>query len=138
MQIDVIHGFLSRSYWSPGIRRDLVEKAIANSLVLGVFEDATGAQVAFARVITDQATFAYLCDVFVVEGHRGRGLSKEMMAALLADERLSTVRHWVLLTRDAHSLYAGFGFEPGDPGRMMRLARPKESWQDPRLLNPEG
>ena len=94
MQMDVIHGYLSRSYWSPNIRRDIVDEAIRNSLVLGAFESGTGVQVGFARVITDFATFAYVCDVFVLEAHRGRGLSKRMMAFLLDHPRLQTLRRW--------------------------------------------
>ncbi len=130
MQIDVIHGYLRRSYWSPGIRREIVDRAIAGSIVLGVFERTTDAQVAFARVISDCATFAYLCDVFVLEAHRGRGLSKRMMAALLADERFRTVRRWCLATADAHGLYRQFGFGPVPDGRWMELRPPTSAWAE--------
>lgn len=131
MQLDVIHGYLATSYWSPGIRRELVAEAIRNSLVLGVFDRASGAQVAFARVVTDYATFAYLCDVFVLEGHRGRGLSKRMVEHLIADPRLQTLRRWCLATRDAHDLYRRYGFEDAPPGRWMDRRSPAPAWQDP-------
>ncbi len=130
MQIEVIHAFLSTSYWSPGIRRDVVETAIRNSLVIGAFDSATGRQVGFARVITDSATFAHLCDVFVLESHRGRGISKRMVRALLADSRLQTLRRWCLATRDAHDVYRPFGFAPVTPDRWMEKRMPPEGWQE--------
>jgi GNAT superfamily N-acetyltransferase len=130
MQLDVIHGYLATSYWSPGIRRELVAEAIRNSLVLGVFERASGAQVAFARVVTDYATFAYLCDVFVLESHRGRGLSKRMVEHLLAHPRLQTLRRWCLATRDAHELYRRYGFEDAPAGRWMDRRSAAAAWQD--------
>jgi GNAT superfamily N-acetyltransferase len=106
-----------------------VENAIRNSLVLGAFDSTSGAQVAFARVITDQSTFAYLCDVFVLEEHRGRGLSKRMVRHLLDDPRLQTVRRWCLATRDAHDLYRMFGFEQVDAGRWMERRSPPAVWK---------
>ena len=130
MQMDVIHGFLSGSYWSPGIRRDIVERAVQQSLVIGAFEQSTGRQVAFARVITDFATFAYLCDVFVLEPHRGRGVSKRMMEILLNDPRLQTLRRWCLATKDAHGLYRQFGFEEVSAGRWMERKSAAEVWQN--------
>ncbi len=129
MQVEVIHGFLARSYWSPSIRREIVEEAIRNSLVLGAFEAASGGQVAFARVITDFATFAYLCDVFVLEEHRGRGLSKRLVAELLAHPRLQTLRRWCLTTKDAHGLYRQFGFEPVPVDRWMERKLGPGRWQ---------
>lgn len=131
MQLDVIHGFLSKCYWSPRIRRDLVEAGIRNSVVIGVIDRATGSQVAFARVITDSATFAYLCDLFVIEGHRGRGLSKRIIETLLADPRMRTVRRWSLATRDAQDLYKRYGFETDTAGRWMDRRSPVAVWQDP-------
>lgn len=121
--MDVIHGFLTASYWSPGIPRALVERAVRNSVCFGVYEE--GRQVGFARVITDQATFAYLADVFILESHRGRGLAKALMSAIVADPRLQGLRRWVLATRDAHKLYERYGFTPlAKPQRFMELHQP--------------
>jgi len=121
--MDVIHGFLTASYWSPGISRALVERAVRNSVCFGVYEQ--GRQLGFARVITDQATFAYLADVFILEAHRGRGLAKALMSAIVADPRLQGLRRWVLATRDAHGLYERYGFTPlAKPQRFMELHQP--------------
>src|SRR5690349_25046692 len=83
LDIDAIHAYLTRSYWSPGIPREIVERAARNSLCFGLYETSSGAQVGFTRVVTDNATFAYLCDVYVLEEHRGRGLGKAMMRAFM-------------------------------------------------------
>lgn len=104
-----VHAYLARSYWSPGIARALVEKAMANSLCVGVYQD--GAQVGFARVVTDRATFAHLADVYVLEDHQGRGLASAMVAHLHAHRDLQNLRRWTLNTRDAHSLYERHGWE---------------------------
>lgn len=118
-----IHAFLAQSYWSHGIPRAVVERAIAGSLCFGVLAD--GAQVGFARVVTDRATFAYLADVYVLEAHRGRGLAKRLMEAVLAHPELQGLRRMMLATRDAHSLYAQFGFVPlSAPDRLMEVLRP--------------
>ena len=123
LDMDVIHGFLTASYWSPGISRELVERAVRNSLCFGVYEGER--QVGFARVVTDQATFAYLADVFVLESHRGQGLSKALMSAIVADPRLRGLRRWLLATRDAHKLYERYGFTPlAKPQRFMELHNP--------------
>jgi len=107
---DVVYGFLSRSYWAKGIPRPVLERAIANSLCFSVFDG--DAQVGFARVATDRATFAYLADVFVLPSHRGRGLSKLLMETIVAHPDLQGLRRWVLVTQDAHGLYARYGFKP--------------------------
>jgi GNAT superfamily N-acetyltransferase len=125
-RIDVatVHRFLSQeSYWANGIGREVVERSIAHSLPFGAFDGDK--MVGFARVITDRATFAYVADVFVLPSHRGRGVSKAIMAAIAAHPELQRLRRWHLVTRDAHALYAQFGFEPLDaPERhMMRLRR---------------
>ncbi|HRE13523.1 MAG TPA: GNAT family N-acetyltransferase [Usitatibacteraceae bacterium] len=119
LDIDTIHGYLNgESYWARGIPRDRVEKAIANSLCFGGYEG--GRQVAFARVISDLATFANLVDVFVLESHRGRGHGKAMMAAILAHPDLQGLRRFTLATSDAHGLYAAFGFKaPARPQSAM-------------------
>jgi N-acetylglutamate synthase-like GNAT family acetyltransferase len=109
MDVAVIHAFLSQCYWAKGIPREIVERSIANSLCFGAFAD--GSQVGFARVVTDFATFAYLADVFVLESHRGLGIGRHLMEAITAHPELQGLRRWHLVTRDAHGLYAQFGFE---------------------------
>lgn len=118
IDIAAVHAFLTQSYWSPGIPRGVVERAIENSLCFGVYFGAQ--QVGFARVITDKATFAYLADVFIIESHRGKGLSKWLMEFVTAHEELQGLRRFLLATKDAHALYAKFGFEAlGNPSRIM-------------------
>lgn len=129
VQINVVHGFLSTCYWSPGIRREVVEKAIANSIVCGAYSAETGEQVGFARAVTDRASFAWLCDVFVLEPHTGKGLATGMVNALGAHPELQTLRRWLLATRDAHEVYARIGFLPVEFGRFMERRLPVEAWQ---------
>lgn len=107
---EIVHRFLSQSYWSQGISRDVLERAIANSLCFSLLDGDD--QIGFARVVTDRATFAYLADVFVLPTHRGRGLSKLLMETIIAHPDLQGLRRWVLVTRDAHGLYARYGFTP--------------------------
>lgn len=109
MNLPLIHGVISTSYWAKGIPLETMRRAIHNSLCFGVFE-AAGAQVGFARVVTDSATFAYLSDVFIVEGHRGKGLSKWLVEAIVAHPQLQGLRRFALATQDAHGLYEQFGF----------------------------
>ena len=111
MDIEVIHGYLSRSYWANNIPLSTVQKALDNSLCFGVFTDA-GQQVGFARMITDLATFAYLADVFILEDHRGKGLSKWLMEVIFQHPDLTGLRRIALATSDAHGLYQQFGFTP--------------------------
>ena len=123
MDVDAIHAFLSHSYWSPGVPRVVVERAIENSLCFGLFHQAS--QVGFARVVTDKATFAYLADVYILDAHRGRGLSKWLMEVITRHEDLQGLRRFVLATRDAHGLYRQFGFTPlTNPSVMMEILRP--------------
>lgn len=129
MDLDVIHGYLSRSYWSEGIRRDVVAASLKSSIVAGAFEAAAG-QVGFARVVTDRATFAWLCDVFVLEEHRGHGLSKHMVQALISHPELQTLRRWCLATRDAQGLYERFGFAEVPAGRWYEMRLPAEQWKE--------
>ncbi len=124
IDVDVVHTYLcNESYWAAGISRDVVERSIAHSMPFGAFDGE--AMIGFARVITDRATYAYLADVFVLPSHRGRGVSKQLMATILAHPELQGLRRWSLITRDAHGLYAQFGFEPLDaPDRhMMKRAK---------------
>jgi GNAT superfamily N-acetyltransferase len=115
-----IHGFLAQSYWSPGIPRSVVERAIANSLCFAIFHE--NKQIGFARVITDKATFAFLADVYVLPEHRGKGLSKALMKEVMEHPDLQGLRRILLATRDAHTLYEKFGFKPlAAPDRMMEI-----------------
>jgi GNAT superfamily N-acetyltransferase len=120
LDVALIHRFLSsEAYWSRDIPRDTVLRAIDGSLCFGGYVDSVG-QVAFARVITDGATFAYLADVFVLEDQRGKGYSKQLMQAVMAHPRLQGLRRFMLATWDAHGLYAQFGFQPAArPDRLM-------------------
>jgi N-acetylglutamate synthase-like GNAT family acetyltransferase len=112
LEVDVIHKFLTQSYWAAGIPRETVVRAIENSLCFGVYDGAD--QVGFARVISDFATYAYIADVFILEPYRERGLGKELMASIMAHVDLQGLRRWSLGTRDAHGLYAQFGFRTVD------------------------
>lgn len=123
MNIQFIHRFLSNSYWAKGIPVETVQKAVEGSLAFGVFKGDE--QAGFARVVTDGATFAYLADVFIDEAHRGLGLSKYLMEAVMAHPQLQGLRRFVLITRDAHGLYEQFGFTPiPNPGLWMQVHRP--------------
>ncbi len=127
--LDAIHGMLAGTYWSPNIRREVVAEALRNSITAVALDDATGATVGLARVVTDRATFAWLCDVCVREGRRGQGISRRMLEALERHPDLQTVRRWCLATRDAHGLYEKFGYLPVPAGRWMEKPCPKERWQ---------
>ena len=121
---ELIHAFLSEhAYWSLGVPRAVVERAIDHSLCFGVYRG--GRQIGFGRVVTDQATFAYLADVFVLPEERGQGLSKWLVDAMLRHPQLQGLRRWLLATRDAHGLYAQFGFTPpAVAGRFMERHDP--------------
>jgi GNAT superfamily N-acetyltransferase len=123
MNLDAIHAYLSRSYWSEGIPKDLVRKAMEGSLCFALLDGAQ--QIGFARVITDRATYAYLCDVYVLESYQRQGLGQWLMETVMAHPDLQGLRRFGLVTRDAHSLYARFGFGPlANPGGYMEIARP--------------
>ena len=117
-----IHAFLSESYWARNRSRETVDRALANSLCIGLYEGER--QIGFARAVTDRATFAYLADVYVLQAFRGRGLGRWMVGALLEHPDLAGLRRWLLMTQDAHGLYERLGFRrlerPGDC--MERLA----------------
>ncbi len=124
MDLETIHGFVSHSYWAKDIPLKTMEKAINNSLCFGIFTESDE-QVAFARMITDSATFAYLADVFVLKEHRGKGLSKLLMQVIIAHPELQGLRRMALATSDAHSLYEQFGFKAlGSPESFMELHQP--------------
>lgn len=130
LDLDVIHGFLTTSYWAKGIPRELVAQSIEHSLCFGVYDVGRGTsagngapvQVGFARAISDYTTYAYVADVFVLETHRGRGLGKLLMECIKRHPRLQNLRRWSLSTLDAHGLYAQFGFTPLKfPDRYMEI-----------------
>ena len=124
LDLDFIHRYLVRSYWSEGIPREIMERSIANSLCFGVYQ--RDQQVGFARVITDYATFAYLADVFIIESHRGKGLAKFLMECIIEHPQLQGLRRWTLATRDAHGLYEQFGFKPlSKSDRFMEIHKPE-------------
>jgi GNAT superfamily N-acetyltransferase len=123
LDLDAIHAALSRAYWSEGIPKATVEKALRGSLCFGLY--AGRRQIGLARVITDAATYAYLCDVYVLEDHRGQGLGKLLMRCVMEHPDLQGLRRFNLVTRDAHGLYRQVGFtDVKNPDRYMELLRP--------------
>jgi GNAT superfamily N-acetyltransferase len=125
LDIDAMHAYLTRSYWSRGIPRETVERAARHSLCFGVYERVGGKQVGLARVVTDYATFAYLCDVYVLEEYQGGGLGKRLLQAVMAHPAVTGARRVMLGTRDAHGLYARHGFRaPPDDGVLMQILKP--------------
>lgn len=122
LNLDAIHAFLTTSYWASGIPKHVVEKSIKNSTCVGAY--LQDKQVGFARIITDKATFAYLADVYVEVEHRGHGLAKRMVQALFDLPDSKELRRWMLFTRDAHAVYAPFGFKPANrPENIMEIGR---------------
>lgn len=121
LQAEIIHHYLSKeSYWAENIPMEVVQQGIRGSLCFAAYDK--GQQIAFARVITDEATFAYLADVFVLSPYRKRGISKELMRFILAYPTLQSLRRILLATKDAHSLYEQFGFKSlASPERLMEL-----------------
>lgn len=129
--VQAIHAFLTASYWSPGIPLDVVERAIKGSLCIAALSG--GELVGFARLVTDRATFAYLADVFVLPEHRRAGVSREMLKHLFAHPDVQGLRRMMLATRDAHGLYAQFGFKPlAAPARFMERHDPDVYASQPR------
>jgi GNAT superfamily N-acetyltransferase len=127
IDFDVVHEFLSQSYWAAGIPRETLRRAIDNSMCIGVYAGAE--QVGFARVVTDKATFAYLADVFVLASHRNNGLSRLILDFIESHPDLAGVRRKMLITRDAHGLYQKYGYDsPKNPENILEI----------RLVNPYG
>jgi GNAT superfamily N-acetyltransferase len=123
LDLDVIHGFLTTSYWSPGIPRETVARAIAGSLCVGAYRERR--QIGFARVVSDRATFAYLADVFVLDGARGEGIGRAMVRALMEHPELQGLRRWFLATLDAHGVYEALGWQPvAHPERLLEITVP--------------
>ena len=137
LDLDVVHGFLARSYWAEGVPRGVVERSVANSLNLGLYRG--GSQVGFTRAVTDRATFAWVCDVFVLPGHQGRGLGHWMIETLQAHPDLAGLRRFMLATADAHQVYADCGFTPlADPSRWMEIKRSLRELYGPGALSRAG
>jgi len=125
LDIKSIHDFISKSYWAEGIPIETLDRAIKNSLCFGVF-NKENEQVGFARMITDLATYAYLADVYILEGHRGKGLSKWLMAEIMSHSNLQGLRRMTLATADAHGLYKKYGFsELTNPEVFMENWKPE-------------
>jgi GNAT superfamily N-acetyltransferase len=124
LDVDTIHGFLRRSHWAANRKRETVVQSIHHSLCYGIYHHQR--QVAFGRLVTDYCTYAYLCDIFVDEAYRGRGLSKWMMSCIMENPDLSDLRRFTLATKDAHGLYEKFGFKPlsaEDQRRFMSILK---------------
>jgi GNAT superfamily N-acetyltransferase len=123
LDLDAVHAFLVTAYWCEGIPRSLLERACANSLCFSLLEDGRR-QAGLARVVTDAATFAYLCDVYVLPERRGRGLGRWLIECVMDHPALAGLRRFNLVTHDAHGLYRRFGFAPlAHPDRHMEIAR---------------
>jgi GNAT superfamily N-acetyltransferase len=123
LNIDAILDFFTRAYWTKGRPRERTEKALANSLVFGVYEGKK--QVGIARVISDYSIFAYICDVFIHEDYRANGLGKWLIESIMSHPDLQGLRRWTLVTRDAHGLYKHYGFEPlANPEGWMEILQP--------------
>ena len=123
LDMKAVHGSLAGAYWAIGRPRALTERSWANCLCFGVYAP-DGAQVGFARLLTDYALRAHLADVFIQPAMRGRGLGKALVGVILAHPELATVWHWTLTTNDSHGLYARYGFRPGEAGgNWMTLDR---------------
>jgi GNAT superfamily N-acetyltransferase len=137
LDVPLIHDFLAnRSYWATGRPLEVVRRSLDHSLCFGLYE--RGRQVGFVRVVTDRATFAWLCDVFVLEAYRGRGLSKWLLVCVLGHPALRGLRRVLLGTRDAHGLYERYGFKPlADPSRFLEVCRPDPYRADPPAGVPE-
>lgn len=124
LDIEAIHEFISKSYWAKGIPLETLTRAISNSLCFGVFSKEKG-QVGFARMVTDSATYAYLADVYILEAHRGKGLSKRLMEEVMSHPDLQGLRRMTLATADAHGLYEKYGFsELSNPQTFMENWNP--------------
>ena len=125
LDIEAIHKFISKSYWAKNIPLETLTRAIKNSLCFGVFGKEKE-QVGFARMITDSATYAYLADVYILEDHRGKGLSKRLMEEIMSHPDLQRLRRMTLATADAHGLYKKYGFaELSDPQVFMENWNPE-------------
>ena len=128
LHLERVHGWLATTYWSPNIRVDVVRQAFTNSLFVGAYTEARE-QIGIARAVTDFATFAWLCDVYVAEPYRGHGVARDMVRSLLANPRLTTVRRWCLATRDAHDVYRPLGFVAVKADTWLEHLSAPVAWQ---------
>jgi N-acetylglutamate synthase-like GNAT family acetyltransferase len=118
LDIELIHKFLSTSYWAKGRTIEEVKKSIEHSICFGVYKDSK--QIGFARIVSDCTVIAYLMDVFILEEYRGNGFSKLLLKKIFEDDRFKSIKKWMLATKDAHTLYTQFGFENiKNPDRLM-------------------
>ena len=123
LDLDTISDFLTRAYWALGRPRERTERALANSLVFGLYDG--NKQIGLARVVSDYAIFAYLCDVFIHEEYRAHGLGKWLIETVMSHPDLQGLRRWTLATRDAHGLYRQFGWnDMQNPEKWMEILRP--------------
>lgn len=123
LDLDVIYDFISNSYWSNGITREIVERTVKHSFCFGVYHN--NQQIGFARVVTDFASFGYLADVFIIENYQGKGLGKQLVEFIVNYPELTKLRRFLLATKDAHGLYTQFGFEPlKEPEKFLTIHRP--------------
>lgn len=131
VNVTAVHQYLSKdSYWAENVPLETVAKSSQNSLCFSVYENEK--QIGLARVITDKATFAYLCDVYILEAYRGQGLSKWLMECVQSHPDLQTLRRFMLATKDAHGLYSQFGFKPtAAPERLMEIVN-RDLYKIPR------
>lgn len=135
LDANAIHAYLDRSYWAAGRAKEIVRNSLAHSLCFGLYRGDE--QVGLCRVITDMWTYAYLCDVYVLETHQGRGLGKWLIETVTNCPELSTVNRWSLLTGDAHGLYAQFGFAPvANPERYMEMIKQTNGPVDSHTIAP--
>lgn len=136
LDLTAIHSYLARSYWAEGIPREVVARSLEASLCFGLYEEEL--QIGLARVITDRATFAYLCDVYVLEEYRGRGLGRWLMETVMSHPDLQGLRRFSLVTRNAHGLYTPLGFAPlAQPDRHMEIVRPG-AYRPADAVRPQG
>jgi GNAT superfamily N-acetyltransferase len=130
IDLDVVFNFLSTTYWSPRLRRDVFDASIANSFVLAALDEVTDRPVGFVRAVTDYATHAWVCDVYVAEEHRGQGIATAMLEALHARPEFKTLRRFCLATRFAQPLYLKLGYLPVKEGNWMERKLPDSNWQE--------
>lgn len=125
LDVKLIHNFLTTSYWAEGRTIETVKKSIENSICFGLYKNDK--QIGFARILTDHTVIAYLMDVFILEEYRGNGFSKLLLKGIFEDERFKSIKKWMLATKDAHSLYAQFGFDTiKHPDRLMEKVVPRK------------
>lgn len=135
VDVEAVCKLLRETYWSPKIRCDVVERAMRNSIIVAALESDRSSPdrprlVGFGRAVTDRATFAWICDVVVVEDRRGRGIGRGLVRQLMAHPELTTLRRFCLATRDAQSVYTPLGFQPVQPGRWLERRLDPSGWQE--------